>query len=292
MTFPSKRSIVRKSAHSVLLMLIGATLSFNVFGQDVDFEPDPIMSITGKKGSYRGLQFSHHDRQLWNHRLECWDIPGGFALDGPPIEPRKRGHIFSAAAQGRRLVLFAAAEDRYFSIPEGLRKLEISRTGKMFIAVDPDNEKRVLLWDLEKNEERAIIRQKSVVASLSLSPDDRFLATGSFDNAVRVYDTESGRQLKVFKGHGAGPIFLGSAVFSVAFSPNGRWIASGGHDGQVIVWEVETGKRVFRARIKSQPIVWSVAFSQNSELVAGGFEGIGPIHGVGVWEIEAANKDK
>ncbi|MEC8305093.1 MAG: hypothetical protein VX034_10285, partial [Planctomycetota bacterium] len=197
MTFPSKRSIVRKSAHSVLLMLIGATLSFNVFGQDVDFEPDPIMSITGKKGSYRGLQFSHHDRQLWNHRLECWDIPGGFALDGPPIEPRTRGHIFSAAAQGRRLVFFDAAEerlftwggvaplaerdlpnrgqirdirfledgerfaswmsqpssiclgstrspkaDRYFSIPEGLRKLEISRTGKMFIAVDPDNEKR------------------------------------------------------------------------------------------------------------------------------------------------------
>ena len=64
MTFPSKRSIVRKSAHSVLLMLIGATLSFNVFGQDVDFEPDPIMSITGKKGSYRGLQFSHHDRPV------------------------------------------------------------------------------------------------------------------------------------------------------------------------------------------------------------------------------------
>ena len=60
----------------------------------------------------------------------------------------------------------------------------------------------------------------------------------------------------------------------------------------MIVWEVETGKRVFRARIKRQPIVWWVAFSQNSELVAGGFEGIGPIHGVGVCESEAANKDK
>lgn len=352
MTFPSTSAIVRQSAHLVLLTLIGSTLigamlSFKVYGQDVDFEPEPIMSITGEQGSYRGLQFSHHDRQIWNHRLECWDIPGGSASDGPPIEPRKRGNIFSAAAQGRRLIFFDAAEerlftwggvaplaerdlpnrgqirairfledgerfaswmsepssiclgstgspkeDRYFSIPEGLRKLEISRTGKMFISVGPDNEKSVLIWDLEKNEERATIRQKSVVASLSLSPDDRFLATGSFDNRVRVYDTESGRQLKVFKGHGAGPIFLGSAVFSVAFSPNGRWIASGGHDGQVIVWEVETGKRVFRARIKSQPIVWSVAFSQNSELVAGGFEGIGPIHGVGVWEIEAANKDK
>ena len=347
MTFPSTSSIVRQSAHLVLLTLIGSTFSFHVHGQDVDFEPEPIMSITGKEGSFRGLQFSHHDRYLWNHRLDCWDVLGGFALDGPPIEPQKQGHIFSAAAQGRRMVVFDPAEarlfpwggvaplaeralpnpgqirairfledgkrfaswmiqpssiclgatwspnsDRYFSVPEGLRKLEISRTGKMFIAVGPDSEKSVLIWDLEKNEERAIIQQKSVVASLSLSDDDRFLATGSFDNTVRVYDTESGRQLKVFKGHGDGPIFLGSAVFSVAFSPDGRLIASGGHDGQVIVWEVETGKRVFRARIKSQPIVWSVAFSQNSELVAGGFEGVGPIHGVGVWKLEAAKKDR
>ena len=111
-------------------------------------------------------------------------------------------------------------------------------------------------------------------------------ATGSFDNKVRIYDAESGRQLKVLKGHGKGPIFLGSAVFSVAFSPDGRWLASGGHDGQVIVWEVESGKTVLKANIKSQPIVWSVAFSQNSKLVAGGFEGVGPVRGVGVWQVE------
>ena len=93
----------------------------------------------------------------------------------------------------------------------------------MFIAVDPDNEKRVLSGP----EKRGTCNHstESVVASLSLSPDDRFLATGSFDNAVRVYDTESGHNLK-FSRSWAGPIFWGR-LFSRS-PPNGRWIASGG----------------------------------------------------------------
>ena len=335
------KTVLRPMRGLILLASILATLSVSLFGQEVDFHPEPVMSVTGKIGSFRGLKFSHHDRRLWNQRLNCWDVPEGFALDRPPVDLKNNWQIFDAAAKGGRMVFVDAKKerliawggvsplterplpnqgtirsirflegeewfaswatepsaicvgqvrsskhDRYVTVPDGLKKVNISRTGKLLAVVHPDDVKSVLIWDLKENQKRAVIQQKSVVASHSLSPGDRFLATGSFDNKVRIYDAESGRQLKVLKGHGKGPIFLGSAVFSVAFSPDGRWLASGGHDGQVIVWEVESGKTVLKANIKSQPIVWSVAFSQNSKLVAGGFEGVGPVRGVGVWQVE------
>lgn len=334
-------TVLRLKCVPILVASALAALPVCVYGQEVDFQPEPIMSVTGKKGSFRGLKFSHHDRCLWDHALNCWDVPGGSPLNGPPISQQKKWQIFDAALKGRRMVfvdskaerLFAwggveplverplpkqgtiryirflegqewfacwltepsaicvgnmrsSKHDRYHAVPEGLKKVNISRSGKWFAAVHPDDEKSVVIWDLEENQQRLVIEQESVVASLSVSPGDRYLATGSFDNTVRIYDAESGQQLKVLTGHGVGPVFLGSAVFSVAFSPNGRWLASGGHDGRVIVWEVESGKRVLNASIKNQPIIWSVAFSKNSELVAGGFEGVGPVHGVGVWQVE------
>lgn len=343
--FPKPR--LRTTCRLILFVLVFDAIGVSLFAQDVEFNPEPVMSVTGKMGSFRGLKFSHHDRRLWDQRLNCWDVLNGYTLDRPPVDLRNNWQVFDAAAEGRRLVLVDAKkerlitwggvsplserplpnqgkirsirflegeerfaswvtepsaiclglvrsskQDRYVTVPDGLKKVNISRSGKILAAVDPDDEKRVLFWDLERSRKTVIIQQKSVVASLSLSRSDRLLATGSFDNKVRIYDVQSGQQLKVLRGHGKGPIFLGSAVFSVAFSPDGRWLASGGHDGQIIVWEVDSGKTVLEVRIKSQPIVWSVAFSQNSKLVAGGFEGIGPIHGIGVWQVEPKKLNK
>ena len=331
----------------ILWVLILDASTVSLLAQEIGFNPKPVMSVTGKMGSFRGLKFSHHDRRLWDQRLSCWDVLNGYVLDRPPIDLRNNWQIFDSAAKGRRMVfvdakkerlvtwggvsplterplpkqgsirsirflegeerfaswatepsaicfghLGSSEQDRYVTVPEELKKVKISRSGKVFAAVQSSDVKSVLVWNLQENQKCAFIQQKSVVASLSLSPRDRLLATGSFDNTVRIYDVENGQQLKVLKGHGKGPIFLGSAVFSVAFSPDGRWLASGGHDGQIIVWEVDSGKKVFKARIKSQPIVWSVAFSQNSKLVAGGFEGVGPVRGVGVWQVEQQNFSK
>ena len=326
--------------------LIVSTLTIcpaSVLGQQVTFQPEPLISVTGKEGSFRGLKFAHHDRELWDCRLNCWNVPEGYSESHkPPVKSTAKWQIFDAAAQGRRMIFvdelgerilswggvrppvtrplpdrgtvrsirlikgddyFASwltepsaivvgavrspKWDRYVSIPDGMKKVFISRSGKLFAAVSPDNDKHVLIWDIKDNQKGAVIEQKSVVASLCVSSDDRFVATGSFDNKVRIYDVESGRQLKVLKGHGKGPIFLGSAVFSVTFSPDVRFLASGGHDGQIIVWDVDSGETVLNASVESKPIVWSVAFSQNSKMVAGGFEGAGPVHGVGVWRLES-----
>src|SRR5262249_1464804 len=66
-----------------------------------------------------------------------------------------------------------------------------------------------------------------------LSRDSRRLATACWDQTVRLWDTRTGQQVAVLRGH-AGP------VLGVAFSPDGRRLAScGGYrgKGEIKIWD-------------------------------------------------------
>ncbi len=77
----------------------------------------------------------------------------------------------------------------------------------------------------------------SSVTSVSFSPDGTRIASGSYDNTVRLWDVETGRELATFTGHS-------SRVISVSFSPDGTRIASGSWDDTVRLWDVETGREL------------------------------------------------
>jgi WD40 repeat protein/serine/threonine protein kinase len=69
------------------------------------------------------------------------------------------------------------------------------------------------------------------VRSIAFSPSGELLASGSEDNAVRVWELASGTPLKVLRGHG-------NAVRSCEFSPDGQHVASGGEDHKIRVWDI------------------------------------------------------
>jgi hypothetical protein len=62
--------------------------------------------------------------------------------------------------------------------------------------------------------------QAGVTLSVAFSPDGKILASGSEDNTIKLWEVNSGRELRTLRGH-SGP------VNSVVFSPDGQSLASG-----------------------------------------------------------------
>ena len=99
------------------------------------------------------------------------------------------------------------------------------------------------------------------VESISFSPDNRHIASGSLDNTVKIWEVDSGKEVRKLVGHS-------KSVTSISFSENGKFLASGSGDTTVIVWDTESG-REFRKLEGHSNWVTSVSFSGNQNIASG-----------------------
>ena len=112
-----------------------------------------------------------------------------------------------------------------------------------------------------------------VVTSVSFSPEGKFLASGSYDKTIRLWDVEGRKEVAVLRGHN-------DIVTSVSFHPDGKFLASGGGipphlagwrqgDNTIRLWDVEAQKEV--AALKGHTDnVNSISFSPDGKLLASG----------------------
>jgi len=101
-----------------------------------------------------------------------------------------------------------------------------------------------------------------LVNSVSFSPDRRYIASGSDDGTVKIWDAALGEVKQTREGHG-------SQVTSVSFSPDGRYIASGSGDCSVKIWDAASGE-VKQTLEGHDHLVRSVAFSPDGRYIASG----------------------
>ena len=174
------------------------------------------------------------------------------------------------------LILFTLFSQNTFAqgpsqwhLPEGAK----ARLGKGTIneiQYSPDGTRLVVaggigiwLYDTATHREVALLTgHTGAVVSVAYSPDGDTLASGSWDNTVRLWDVNTEQQKATLTGH----TFW---VRSVAYSPDGKTIASGSSDATVRLWDAKTGQH--KATLTGHTdLVESVAFSPNGDTVASG----------------------
>ena len=117
------------------------------------------------------------------------------------------------------------------------------------------------------------IGHHGLVKDLAFSPDERLLASASWDGSVRIWDWEKGRLLRTHS-------LLGRQAETVAFDPSGKLVASGDEAG-VQIWRVETGDVIAELDLKG---VRQLAFKPRGDALV-----IATEHGCFLWRPAEGN---
>ncbi|MBO13288.1 MAG: hypothetical protein CMJ68_21345 [Planctomycetaceae bacterium] len=115
----------------------------------------------------------------------------------------------------------------------------------------------------------------SWIYSLAFSPDGLTLASGGWDEWIRLWDLEAGTQQAVLEGHK-------SEVYCLAFSPDGKTLASGSANNTSVVklWNVATGDEQTEL-LGHKNVVHTLGWSPDGRwLASGGYD-----RTVRIWDV-------
>ncbi|MFO0147398.1 MAG: NACHT and WD repeat domain-containing protein [Microcystis sp.] len=116
----------------------------------------------------------------------------------------------------------------------------------------------LLNWKSERNR---LEGHKDFVTSVNFSPDGKTLVSVSRDNTIKLWNVETGEEIRTLKGH--------YGVQCVNFSPDGKTLVSGSWDNTIKLWNVETGEEIRTLKGHNGPVN-SVNFSPDGKTLVSG----------------------
>jgi WD40 repeat protein len=118
------------------------------------------------------------------------------------------------------------------------------------------------------------------VSSVVISSDGKRIISGCRDKTIKIWDAESGQELRTLKGHK-------NWVTSVAISPDGQRIISGSWDETVKIWDAESGKELRTLRGHTSGIE-SISVSPDGKRIISGSDSRDKI--IKIWDAESGKE--
>lgn len=233
----------------------------------VAFSPDGKLLASGSCVS------SGPPERCESGEIRLWQVSTGQAVG---VLRGHRAWILGLAFHPQEQLLASSSEEvllwdlrtrsivRTLSSGQGLEEVQaiaFSPDGKLLASADL---RGVRLWEVATGAPVRIFGVPTWVYDVAFSPDGKLLAaaSGQPDNAIRIWEVDSGQLVRVLQDHR-------DEVLSVAFHPEGRLLASSSSDTSVQLWDLSSGQMVW-ARAGHLLPVPSVAFSPNGKIFASG----------------------
>jgi WD40 repeat protein len=189
------------------------------------------------------------------------DLPAGAVARGGTVRFRHASSAIAVSPDGK--ILASGGHDNQIRLFDAATGKELRRlAGHQARTYVPEFDPRSPLDTLVS------VVGSGFVCSLAFSPDGKTLASGGWDDCVRLWDVETGKQVRKIDAHKA-------MVTKVAFSPDGKVLASrGGLDGMAKLWDPQTGTQLHKFTGLSAINPWrfnhdsALAFAPDSKTVA------------------------
>jgi WD40 repeat protein/serine/threonine protein kinase len=97
------------------------------------------------------------------------------------------------------------------------------------------------LWRLYNSSRFTLSAHRESITCVAYSPDGKYIATGSVDRVVRLWNASTGLRVRKFIGHAA-------TVNAIVFSPDGSRLATASADGTIKLWEYVQSEQGDRGR--------------------------------------------
>ena len=127
---------------------------------------------------------------------------------------------------------------------------------------------------LETGHITTILGHTCGVNACAVTPDGQYIATGSEDNTIKIWDFKSGICVRTLEGHT-------QRVSTCAITPDGRHLVSGSHDGTLKVWDLNSGACL--RTVEERSLVSTCAVTPDSRhLVSGSMDST-----LKVWDLNS-----